>query len=183
MDFEEYYNKRFRTDIQRFFMTIPDESRFHEDRINKQIFSIQYERLSGGSRNNPRDDGRDHLDFLTTKQEKENFGVALFFTILVDEVFYTYYKENYNKFQHFTRYPKFMGNCLSWCLYHLHPKEVFSAMNRNLSNEYLIFYDTFLEAIPIMEREIKDFFCNHMPTINGQEFWDKCILEFPYQTN
>ena len=181
MNFDNYYNIQFRTDIRNFFMTIPDESKYHEDRVNKQILSIQYERLSGGSRMNPKDDRRDHLDFLTSKQDKENFGVALFFTILADEVFYTYYKENYNEFQNLTRYPKFIGNCLSWCHYHLHPQEVFSAMNRNSSNKNLIFYDTFFEAIPIMEREIKDFFCNYMPRINGQEFWDKCVAEFPFK--
>jgi len=175
MDFEKYYKERFRTDIQKFFMTIPDESRFHEDRENKQLFSIQYERLT--NRHN-------HLNFLTTKQDKMNFGVALFFTILVDEVFYTYYKESYETFQQMTRYPKFIGNCMTMCRCHLHPKDVFSAiMNRYrscLSNDHLTFYDTFFEAIPIMEKETKDFFCNYMPTINGKEFWNRCVSEFPF---
>ncbi|MGI6410687.1 MAG: hypothetical protein ACOX0V_05540 [Bacteroidales bacterium] len=45
-DFKTYYNSRFRDDINRFFSTIPDASRFHEDTENKQTFSIQYERTN-----------------------------------------------------------------------------------------------------------------------------------------
>ena len=73
-DFKTYYNSRFRDDINRFFSTIPDESRFHEDRDNKQIFSIQYERLTPS---------RKHLDFLDIEL-KEYFGIALFFNSVVN---------------------------------------------------------------------------------------------------
>jgi hypothetical protein len=45
-DFKTYYNSQFRQDINRFFSTIPDDSRFHEDKDQKQIFSIQHERLT-----------------------------------------------------------------------------------------------------------------------------------------
>ncbi|MCZ2129795.1 MAG: hypothetical protein LC109_05945 [Bacteroidia bacterium] len=54
-DFKTYYNSRFREDINRFFSTIPDASRFHEDTENKQTFSIQYERLTPAF---------DHFNFL-----------------------------------------------------------------------------------------------------------------------
>ena len=246
MDFEKYYNGQFKTDILKFFVTIPDNSRFHEGR-DKQFLSIQYERLTHAYR---------HLDFLTTKQDIVNFGVALFFTILIDEVFYTYYyREDYKIFQQLTRYPKFIGNCLSWCRIHLHPNNIFLAMNSSghilshcdlflkaifddtffeaipiiigvedapipaifddtffedipiiiriedapvpatfdntffeaipirgtrASHGTLTFDNTFFEAIPIMERKTKDFFGNYIPTINGQEFWNRCISEFQF---
>ena len=67
-DFKTYYNSEFRQDINQFFSTIRDESRFHNDNQAKQIFSIQYERLTPAGK---------HLDFLS-KGEKEYFGVALF---------------------------------------------------------------------------------------------------------
>ena len=39
-DFKSYYHTKFRNDINRFFSTIPDASKFHEDTQNKQTFSI-----------------------------------------------------------------------------------------------------------------------------------------------
>jgi len=64
-DFKTYYNSNFRDDLNRFFSTIPDESKFHEDNQNKQTFSIQYERLTPAF---------DHLNFLD-KDRKEYFAV------------------------------------------------------------------------------------------------------------
>jgi len=68
IDFKTCYNSQFRQDINKFFSTIPDESRFHEDKDQKQIFSIQRERLT------PQ---KNHLDFLD-KETKELFGLPCF---------------------------------------------------------------------------------------------------------
>lgn len=54
IDFKTYFNSEFRKDINIFFSTIPDESKFHEDREYKQLFSIQYEKLTPS---------KNHLDF------------------------------------------------------------------------------------------------------------------------
>lgn len=172
-DFEIYYNSKFREDLHLFFSTIPDESRFHEDQHNKQIFSIQHERLTPN---------KNHLHFLD-KENKEYFAVALFFTVLVDMVCYTHYRSYYANFQNLTRYPKLIGNCLSWCRYHLHPRDIFNAMNhgRNSNEEYLLFIDKFLEAIEPMQEETTSFIKQYLPEINGTEFWIKCKDEFPYR--
>jgi hypothetical protein len=122
-DFKTYYNSNFRDDINRFFSTIPDESKFHEDIQNKQTFSIQYERLTPVF---------DHLDFLD-KDRKEYFAVALFLTVLTYMVCFTYFKPNYNKFRNLTRYPKFIGNCPGGCRYHYHPSDIFFALNKGRS--------------------------------------------------
>lgn len=174
-DFKTYYNSKLRDDINIFFSTIPDESRFHEDKVQKQIFSIQHERLT------PQ---KNHLDFLD-KESKEFFGVALFFTVLIDMVCYTYYKDNYAKFQRLTRYPKLIGNCLSWCRYHLHPRDIFYAMNqgRKPSEPHLIFVDKFSGAIETMKKETIDFFKEYLDDIDGETFWVKCINEFPYKSD
>jgi len=113
-----------------------------------------------------------------------NFGVALFFTILVDEVCYIPYRDNYETFRQLTRYPKFSGNCLTMCRYHLLPAYIFVAMNLGQSGSspnYLVFYYTFFKAIPIMEEETKVFFQKYLPTISGQEFWNKRVSEFPFR--
>lgn len=172
-DFKTYYNSRFRMDINQFFSTIPDDSKFHEDKEKKQIFSIQHERLTPS---------KNHLDFLN-KDGQEYFGVALFFTVLTDMVCYTHYKYHYPKFSGLTRYPKFIGNCLSWCRYHLHPREIFYAMNQNrpVTEPQLLFIDKFFDAIETMKEETTSFCDLHLTEINGSDFWEKCKNEFPYK--
>lgn len=176
--FAQYYKDKFREDINQFFSTIPDASRFHEDNQNKQIFSIQYERLT-------LDFG--HLNFLTN-EEKEYFGVALFFTVLTDMVCYSHFKKHYFEFAQLARYPKFIGNCPGGCHYHFHPSDIFSAMNYSrqkkeeiLANKRLDFYSKFIEAVPTMEFEIKSFINQNMNTISGEDFWNICVTEFSYK--
>ena len=173
INLNSYYHSEFRGDLNKFFSTIPDESKFHEDRENKKIFSIQHERLTPS---------QNHLDFLD-KEGKEYFAVGLFFTVLTDMVFYTHYKGHYNKFQSLTRYPKLIGNCLSWCHYHLHPRDIFNAMNqgRNAKEPHLLFKDKFLDATETMQQEISSFFDVYMNEINGRNFWEKCKIELPYR--
>jgi len=178
-NFETYYNGQFREDIQTFFATIPDNSKFHEDIQNRRIYSIQYDRLTLDF---------DHLNFLCSRQHKVNFGVALFLTILVDEVCYTYFKTSYDSFSRQTLYPKFIGNCPSGCHYHLHPREIFVALNYSRKNnqsskssDHLDFSETFVSSLPIMEKETKHFFKCYLPHIDEQEFWSRCLSEMPYR--
>jgi hypothetical protein len=170
--FSTYYNQQFREDLNKFFSGIPDESRFHEDRENKIIHSIQIERLTGKY---------PHLDFLDN-EEKAFFGVALYFTILVDMVCYTYYRQDYSIFQNLTRYPKFIGNCMGGCRYHFHPSGILKYMSHNrLGEEKPAFSEVFELAIPVMRQEVDDFFKEHLWQINGNLFWEKCQAEFPFR--
>ena len=173
-DFKTYYNSKFRDDINMFFSTIPDESRFHEYTQNKLTFSIQYERLTPAF---------DHLDFLD-KEGKEYFGVALFFTVLTDMVCFSHFKPYYSIFKNMTRYPKFIGNCPGGCNFHYHPSDIFFAMNKGRSSTepHLVFYDKFIEAIETMSNETISFFREHLTEIEGETFWLKCKKEFPYKT-
>ncbi len=169
LNFKIYYNIKFREDLNTFFSSIPDESKFHEDRLNKQIFSIQFERLT--HKNN-------HLIFLD-HGSKELFSVALFFTVLVDMVCYTHYNEHYNKFSNLKNSPKLIGDCLSWCHTHLHPEEIFRAMNHGAKpNERLLFQEKLLEASEYFKEEVISFFGVHMQEIYGIEFWRRCKTEF-----
>ena len=165
----------FREDLNLFFSTIPDESKFHEDKQNKLIYSVQYERLTPAF---------DHLDFLN-KEAKEYFGVALFFTVLTDMVCFAHFKTHYKKFRSLTRYPKFIGNCPCDCHVHHHPIEIFLALNKACSNKknHLDFFDKLLDSIDTMQKETISFLTEHMPEIEGEMFWKKCVKEFPCKTD
>jgi hypothetical protein len=173
IDFKTYYNSKFRDDINCFFSTIPDASKFHEDTQNKQTFSIQYERLTPIF---------EHLNFLDN-DGKEYFAIALYLTVLTDMVCFTHYKSNYNKFRNLTRYPKFIGNCPGSCNFHNHPSDIFFAMNkgRAATEQHLMFYDKFLAALEIMKEETINFFNKHLAEINGEAFWEKCQKELPFK--
>ena len=170
-NFYNYYNGQFRYDLQKFFETIPENSKFHENHEFKTTFTIQLERLTQNF---------DHLDFLTSEKVLEQFGVALFFTVLADQVCFSHYNKNYADFRQLTLYPKFIGNCPGACRFHLHPSDIFFAMNKydQIKNtkhqKYLNFIETFNEATLIMERETIDFFLRHHKIINGIEFWERC---------
>ena len=101
---------------------------------------------------------------------------------MTDMVCFSHLKIYYIAFQRLTRYPEFIGNCPGGCRYHFHPNEIFWAMNkgRQPTDEHLVFYDRFLEAIEIMKFETVSFFTEHLQDIDGESFWTKCKNEFPY---
>jgi hypothetical protein len=68
------------------------------------------------------------------------------------------------------------------CKYHLHPKEIFTAMNhgKRLSDKNLIFLEKFNEAIEPMEKETLNFINQYFPEIDSKELWEKCKNEFQY---
>jgi hypothetical protein len=97
-DFGTYYNNKFRRDITRFFSTVPDHSKHTFG--DKTIFTIQYQALTKDF---------NYLDFLDIGN-KAYFGIALYFTVLVDQVCYTYFRQYYDNFLKNTLYPKFVGS-------------------------------------------------------------------------
>jgi len=157
-------------------MSIPPESRNHDS--DKSTFTIQYERLT---RDKP------HLDVIEPER-RAYFAIALFLSVLADEVCYTYFKSQYAQFRSLTLYPKFIGNCPGGCHYHFHPRDIFAAINysrdvHNSANRPVITVSSFFEeASDVMKDEVFDFFTHHMATIDPNEFWRRCINEFPYKT-
>ena len=176
MTFGEYYRQQFTTDIARFMMSIPAESRNHEH--DKTTFTIQYERLTKDTL---------HLDAIAPDL-RAHFAIALFLSVLVDEVCYTHFRSQYARFQSLTLYPKFIGNCPGGCHYHFHPRDIFAAINysrdaKNASRRPDIrVHGLFDEAGDVMKGEVFDFFAHHMTTIDPTEFWRRCLDEFPYRT-
>lgn len=173
MTFDEYYRREFRADIQQFMMSIPAGSRHHDN--DESQFTIQYGRLTKDTR---------HLDVIAA-EKRAYFAVALFFSVLVDEVCYTHFQWYYDKFRSLTRYPKFIGDCLGACRYHLHPREIFTAINysrdvRNAETRPNIeVQSVFQGARGAMRKEVFDFFTHYMTEIDPTEFWGRCVYEFP----
>jgi hypothetical protein len=157
-------------------MSIPAESRNHA--YDKSIFTIQYETLT---KDTP------HLDVIAPDQ-RAHFAIALFLSILVDEVCYTHFKMQYAQFRSLTLYPKFIGNCPGGCHYHLHPGDIFAAINYSRDGQNagrrpdVTVYGLFDEASDVMKSEVFDFFTQHMTTVDPTEFWRRCVSEFPYRT-
>ena len=163
-DFKTYYLNNFQGDLLKFFESIAEDSKFHEDRERKRIYSIQYSRLKP-------EEG--YLDFLNT-EEKSLFGVSLFYTVLVDMVCYTHFKNHYSEFQSLTYYPKFIGDCPGACYLHFHPRGIFEAMNYQVDrfDECWINFSIVLqESESLIKDDIQDFFDKHVKEIDGKAFW------------
>jgi hypothetical protein len=164
MEFEKYYNSLFRTHYSQFISQIPDESRYHDDPERKEIITIQRSRLSNKY---------NYLNFLK-KEEYNHFIIAMYYSILVDMVFFTYYQEDYHKFQSLTQYPKFIGDCLSTCRFHLEPNDIFKIISRKID-----YKKNLSEAIPVMKIEVLNFLKDYLPEIDGEIFWNRCTENLP----
>lgn len=188
--FETYYKQYFQRDLLNFVGQIPIDGNKHYD---KNEFSIQYFFLTPQYK---------YLDVIP--QDRQGiFAVSLFWTVLVDQTFYSNYRQSYQTFQRKTLYPKFIGNCTapslmsSECGHHQHPRKILQATNdtadkgnrfdfereifkKDVSNQPRQFIDylTILDQSKLVMRdEIKDYFENHQPEISWTEFWSKCVRE------
>lgn len=171
-DFTTYYRSKFPEDLGRYLVSIPRELKYHEDPDEKIIISFQPYTLDRASK---------YLTFLT-RTEYEYFGMSLYFQVLMDMVFYTYYSSYYWEFQSMTHYPKFIGNCLRACKWHMDPEGILDylrLLGTNRSSLYPHFHERFNEAAAFFETESLTFFQQKMPEVNGQIFWEYCKREFP----
>jgi len=174
IEFKQYYKNQFQQDIIRFISAIPERNRHTFG--DKSTYTIQYQALTLDFH---------YLDFLDIKV-KAYFATALFFTVLVDQICYSYYKPYYLEFRNLTLYPKFVGNSPSTDQTNFHPSDIFAAINysrdtnKKNQTQKVEFWDIFNEAVEPMKNEIVDFFVRNLSEINGNEFWEKCKKEFPY---
>lgn len=189
-DFKTYYKKYFQLDLLNFVGQIPIDGNKHYDKIE---FNIQYFFLTPQYK---------YLEVI--QQERRGlFAVALFWTILVDQTFYSYFRRSYQTFHRKTLYPKFIGNCTapsimtSECGHHQHPRKILKAINdtedkgnrfdfdreifkkdESSQKRQFIDYLTILDqSRQVMKDEIKEYFENHQPEISWTEFWTKCERE------
>lgn len=189
-DYKKYYKHYFQSDLLTFVGQIPIDGNKH---YNRNEFNIQYFFLTPQYK---------YLDIIP--QDRQGlFAVALFWTVLVDQTYYSNFRHSYETFQRKTLPPKFIGNCTapslmsSECGHHQHPRKILQAINdtkdkgnrfdfdreifkKNESNHSRQFIDylTILEqSIQVMKDEIKDYFQNHQTEISWTDFWTKCERE------
>lgn len=113
-------------------------------------------------------------------EHRSLFGVALFLTVLVDQVCYTHFASAYNEFRALTRYPKLKGDCPSTCGYHVHPRAIFHVLGRSPFALYPTTPPIELHAsIPAMRREVEAFVTAYLPPVDPAEFWQRCEAEIP----
>ena len=191
MNFKTYYKDFFQQDVSNFVAQIPVEGNKHYD---KQNFNIQYFFLTPNYC---------YLDIVPTNRQGY-FVVALFWTVLLDQVCYSKFRSGYNKFQSKTMYPKFIGNCTapslisSECGHNQHPQKILKAVNdysdsgnrfdfdrvifkkdeTEIKREKIYFDKIIKESKPVIIKEIKIYFEQHQPEINWEDFSGKCIAEF-----
>lgn len=189
-DFKTYYKQYFQPDLQSFVGQIPLEGNKHYDRTE---FNIQYFFLTPQYK---------YLDIISHDRQGL-FIVALYWTILVDQTFYSHFRHSYQTFQRKTLYAKFIGNCTapslmsSECGHHQHPRKILQAINdkEDKGNRFdfereifkkdettqtrpsIDYFSLLEQANQIMKEEIKDYFENHQPEISWIEFWTKCERE------
>lgn len=113
-----------------------------------------------------------YLNFLN-KDEKIHFVVSLYFIILFDMVFYTHYKAEYFKFQALTKYPKFIGDCVTQCRFHLNPNEIFNSMDIKFN-----FKSRVIESAPFFIYEVSNLIKENFPYLDQAIFWEICSENF-----
>jgi len=189
-DFKTYYKQYFQRDLLNFVGQIPIDGNKHYDRNE---FNIQYFFLTPQYK---------YLEIIPVDRQ-DFFAVALYWTVLVDQTFYSNYRHSYQIFQRKTLYPKFIGNCTapslmsSECGHHQHPRKILQAINdtADKGNRFDFEREIFkkdeinqtrqpINYFPILEQakqeikdEIKDYFENHQPEISWTDFWIKCERE------
>ena len=161
MTYREYYGDPFRNDIHEVIASRPTPDRHI---LEGREAVIQPHNLTT---ENP-------AICSWASERLELFATTLFFTTLVDQVCYSYYRDSYPHFQSLTRYPKFKGDCPGGCNSNLHPRSIFRVVGIGSISSPI-----FDEAVGIMRKEVIDFFQNILKNVDGGEFWRKCLNELP----
>jgi hypothetical protein len=168
-NFQEYFEKQFQSDLDRFLSSIPDESKRHSIYLDGGEITIQHDRLT---------EQAGHTAFLRG-EHKERFGVVLFFLVLMDMVMYGHRSENYFSFRRVTQYPKWIGSCPGGCRFHLHPAQIFEAMSEGGGRAQ--FKETFQEAVPVMRDHFLSLFERNRLSAAWDSVWAECVREFPFR--
>jgi hypothetical protein len=112
------------------------------------------------------------------------FTTALFYTVLVDQVAYTRFRQSYGRWRALTMYPKLRGDCPAACRSNLNPGEAFRLVTRRKEDSYggtpaMDCTTELAEARVIMKAEVLEFFPDHMPEGDGDHFWELCAMHLP----
>ena len=190
MNFQTYYKNYFEKDLVRFVSQIPTEGNNH---FKKDEITIQYFHLIPFY---------NYLDVIEN-ENRPHFVVSLFWNVLIDQVYYSNYRDHYGRLEYSCQPMKFIGNCTapslmsSECGTHLHPIRIFEAVNDYINkgnregfhrevfakDETIIKREkvdcsaSFAKSFDVMKQELKDYFLNHEPEVFWKDFWEKCLIE------
>jgi hypothetical protein len=115
-DIEDYYNNRFRDHFNEWVK----KAHAHEYRGETYVSTLD---LNGKSIS--------HIP----KRDIPLFHCSLGWSVLIDQVMYTYFKRDYPKFQSLTMYPKIEAGATG---YHVPPRYIFEyCLNREIVNFFL----------------------------------------------
>lgn len=106
---------------------------------------------------------------------RPQFLACLYFTVLVDQGVHTHFCSESRRFEDLTRYPKFrvgLGHPA-----HLNPVMIFETpIHRGLVAEDAV-RRVIPEAMTLFVDETFSFFRDHMPQIQGQDFFDRLLAD------
>lgn len=190
MDFKTYYKQYFQRDLQNFKDQIPVDGNKHYEGNG---FNIQYFFLTPQYK---------YLDIIPHDRQGL-FAVALYWTVLIDQVVYSNFRNIYQNFHSKALNPKFIGNCTapslmsSECGRHQHPRKILLAINdeADKGNRYdfdreifkldessqprlhIDYLQILEQAMQVMKLETKDYFRKYIPEVSWTDFWVKCEQE------
>ena len=138
---KEYYYKKYRQDFKNFWKNVPNR--------NNYITGEPLFKFAGLIK-------KDNFDALSkiSQEDQPFFLSALGCTILVDQVMFTHFKEDYQKFQGLTKYPKmWIGwmNANPWMVFHNNVR-----LHRNINKEKII--KEFSKFAEFFIKDLKNFF-------------------------
>jgi len=141
MEAEEYYYKKYRQDFENFWSKVPNR--------NNYVTGEPLFRFTGLVKN-------ENFDALSeiSYDDQPFFLSALGCTILIDQVMFTYFKSDYDKFQQLTKYPKmWVGwiNANPWMVFHQNVR-----LPRNLDRGAII--EKFSKFAEFFIEDLKSFF-------------------------
>lgn len=147
---KEYYYNQFRKDFENFWNRVPHRSNYV---TSEPIFKFSGLVKDDGSAIDPLNRNLDALKDIKL-ENLVYFLSALACTILIDQVMYTYFKEDYPNFQKLTLYPKMeIGwiNANPWMVFHQNVR-----LPRNLHKAEV--FERFSEFIEFFIKDLKIFF-------------------------
>lgn len=154
--FRDYYQGIFRSDLVEVVSALPSG----HDLTEHGSVVIQPRTLSTEN-SFIRSLRRDRIDHLAS---------ALFWTILLDQVCYTYFSGQYWAFQQVTLYPKFHGDCPGGCYNNLHPQHILTQFGRRRPR-------LSVDAAGVIREEVFELFPWPLSAISPSELWKRCLQE------
>jgi len=164
MHLANYYRQQFRNDLAAVMRALPPMHEFDAPALQPRIIGLENPVIRGWDR-----------------EQCSNFAASLFITVLTDQVCYTYFPRHYPTFRRLTQYPKWRGDCPGGCHHHMHPEAILRRIHPvgldGAATELAYHQDDSLPAV--LAHEVREFFNEFMPEVDGEHFLHMCMREVP----